>query len=207
MKVVLKKSDKGKGKQKVVDEVSDSWSDEISDDSDENFECLGEEVSDDSDDDIQTVPEKRTDDSDEGHSWRSEEIKTPINSDNEEIDREVEEGGDQAYRILDSGQEYLQTSSEQFAAQAVVWVVNSKPLGKKIGMKILPLQFLVSVPKLSPSRGCMAQAGEHLTRMCRGRGFVFFSSVRIPLTKERDQKKEAGSLGSLLGSVGRNASW
>ncbi|KAK7328778.1 hypothetical protein VNO77_22898 [Canavalia gladiata] len=31
----------------------------------------------------------------------------------------VEEGGDQAYRILDSGQEYLQTSSEQSAAQAV----------------------------------------------------------------------------------------
>ncbi|KAK7337765.1 hypothetical protein VNO77_18352 [Canavalia gladiata] len=85
----LQKPDKGKGKQKVVDEDSDSWSDEIFDDSDDNFEGLGEDVSDESDFDIETMPEDRTDDSDEGLSWISEEIKTPINSDNEEMDREV----------------------------------------------------------------------------------------------------------------------
>ncbi|KAK7307837.1 hypothetical protein VNO77_41251 [Canavalia gladiata] len=88
----LQKPDKGKGKQKVVDEDSDSWSDEIFDDSDDNFECLGEDVSDESDFDIQTVPEDRTDDSDEGQSWRSEEMKTPINSDNEEMDTEIRNG-------------------------------------------------------------------------------------------------------------------
>ncbi|KAK7338432.1 hypothetical protein VNO77_19041 [Canavalia gladiata] len=67
----LQKPNKGKGKQKVVDEDSDSWSDEISDDSDGNFECLVEDVSDDSDDDIQTVPENRTDErDDDGHKFQ-----------------------------------------------------------------------------------------------------------------------------------------
>ncbi|KAK7358906.1 hypothetical protein VNO77_00847 [Canavalia gladiata] len=84
----LQKPNKGKGKQNVVDEDSDSWSDEIFDDSDDNFEGLGEDVSDESDFDIETMLEDRTDDSDEGLSWISEEIKTPINSDNEEMDRE-----------------------------------------------------------------------------------------------------------------------
>ncbi|KAK7337730.1 hypothetical protein VNO77_18316 [Canavalia gladiata] len=91
----VQKPDKGKGKQNVVDEDSDSWSDEIFDDSDDNFEGLGEDVSDESDFDIETMLEDRTDDSDEGLSWISEEIKTPINSDNEEMDRE-EDGGDRA---------------------------------------------------------------------------------------------------------------
>ncbi|KAK7358367.1 hypothetical protein VNO77_00294 [Canavalia gladiata] len=58
----LQKPDKGKGKQNVVDEDSDSWSDEIFDDSDDNFEGLGEDVSDESDFDIETMLEDRTDD-------------------------------------------------------------------------------------------------------------------------------------------------